>query len=109
MPANRHVLDDFEGRADVEERHDAECFGCGCCNASGNSRDLGSGYHRWRTDLRSAPSEIRTTFLARESTIDHEWKTVCDIVADYRKGNVRIIFTNSKGELDRNLNATCPF
>jgi len=40
---------------------------------------------------------------------DRGWKTVCDIVSDYRKGNVRIIFTNSKGELDRNLNATCPF
>ena len=40
---------------------------------------------------------------------DHGWKTVCDIVADYRKGGVRILFTNSKGELDRNLNATCPF
>ena len=39
---------------------------------------------------------------------DHGWKTVCDIVSDYRRGNVRIIFTNSKGELDRNLNATCP-
>ena len=40
---------------------------------------------------------------------DHGWKTVCDIVSDYRKGNVHIIFTNSKGELDRNLNATCPY
>ena len=48
-------------------------------------------------------------FWLENPPIDHEWKTVCDIVADYRKGNVRIIFTNSKGELDRNLNATCPF
>jgi hypothetical protein len=40
---------------------------------------------------------------------DRGWKTVCDIVSDYRKGNVRILFTSSKGELDRNLNATCPF
>jgi len=40
---------------------------------------------------------------------DHGWKTVCDIVSDYRKGSVRILFTSSKGELDRNLNATCPF
>jgi hypothetical protein len=40
---------------------------------------------------------------------EHGWKTVCDIVSDYRKGKARILFTNSKGELDRNLNATCPF
>jgi hypothetical protein len=36
------------------------------------------------------------------------WKTVCDIVSDYRKGTAQIVFTNSKGELDRNLDATCP-
>lgn len=38
---------------------------------------------------------------------DHGWKTVCDIVSDYRKGNARILFTNSKAELDLHLNATC--
>ncbi|HLQ77600.1 MAG TPA: hypothetical protein VK210_09600 [Terriglobia bacterium] len=38
---------------------------------------------------------------------DHGWKTVCDIVSDYRKGSARILFVRSKDELDRNLDATC--
>ena len=39
---------------------------------------------------------------------DPGWKNVCDIVSDYRKGKARILFINSKDELDRNLNASCP-
>jgi hypothetical protein len=39
---------------------------------------------------------------------DHGWKTVCDIVSDYRRGNARILYTKSKLELDHNLDMTCP-
>jgi hypothetical protein len=38
---------------------------------------------------------------------DHGWKTVCDIISDYKRGKVKIAFTHSKDELDRNLNVTC--
>ena len=39
---------------------------------------------------------------------DHGWKTVCDIISDYKRGKAKIAFTHSKDELDRNLNVTCP-
>jgi len=39
---------------------------------------------------------------------DHGWKTVCDIISDYKRGRAKITFTHSKDELDRNLNVTCP-
>jgi len=39
---------------------------------------------------------------------DHGWKTVCDIVSDYHRGQARILFTKSKQELDQNLEKTCP-
>jgi hypothetical protein len=39
---------------------------------------------------------------------DHGWKTVCDIVSDYRRGNARILYTKSKQELEQNLDKTCP-
>jgi hypothetical protein len=39
---------------------------------------------------------------------DQGWKTVCDIVSDYRRGNVRISYTKSKLELDQYLDMTCP-
>jgi hypothetical protein len=39
---------------------------------------------------------------------DHGWKTICDIVSDYRRGSARIFFNTSKDEFDRSLNVTCP-
>ena len=38
---------------------------------------------------------------------DRGWKTVCDIVSDYRRGTARILFVRSKDELDRHLDSTC--
>ena len=39
---------------------------------------------------------------------ENGWKTVCDIVSDYRRGNARILHSKSKLELDQYLDMTCP-
>jgi hypothetical protein len=42
-----------------------------------------------------------------ENSFSGNWKTVCDLVRDYRNGRARIVPTNSNQEFTRYLNTSC--
>jgi hypothetical protein len=42
-----------------------------------------------------------------ENSFSGNWKTICDLVRDYRSGRARIVPTTSSQDLNRYLNASC--
>jgi hypothetical protein len=48
-----------------------------------------------------------TGLIWLENSFSGNWKTVCDLVRDYRNGRARIVPTASNQDLSRYLNASC--